>query len=401
MPKNDTTKSSTPTRTVALACTAPAAARANIAGQALQGAILWGKQQGWNLIDLGHWNNQIPPGIKLDGLISHISYDDWPLARKLHRKIPVSVGIDCEALHKICPNICLNPESVAEQAASYYLERGFKNYAIAAYRERDLEKCLKLFEKHIRKAGASCGYIRGLGLNMHGANIEKAQERFREQFRTFKFPLAIFCINDRLAGRVCEWVLEEGIAVPEQVAILGVGDDPIACECSPVPLSSITSQPIEQGIQAAKLLERIMNGEDIGPGPALVPSGGVTTRRSTDITAVSNLSVARALRFIWDEYRTNIHADDVAEACDLPRRSLDRHFKQEIGHSVTTEITYRRLLKARNLLVTTEYPVTDIAAAVGFQTPQYFNLKFKKYYGMPPSQWREKERTISTSEIQL
>jgi LacI family transcriptional regulator len=383
-----------PTRNVALACTAPAAARANIAGQALQGAIIWGKKRGWNLVDLGHWNNRVPEGIRFDGLISHISYDDWPLARKLHAQFPVSVGIDCETLNRICPNICLNPESVAEQAASYYLERGFKNFAIAAYRGGRIDQSLRLFQKRVRQAGCSWGYIRGL--NLFESSIEEAHAKFREQFKSFDLPLAIFCINDRLAGRVCNWVLEEGIAVPEQVAILGVGDDPIACECSPVALSSITSQPIEQGIQAAKLLERMMNGEKVPPGPALVPSGGVTTRRSTDITAISNLSVARALRFIWDEYNNNIHADDVAEACDMPRRSLDRHFKQELGHSVTSEITYRRLLKARNLLVTTTLSVTDIAAKVGFQTPQYFNLQFKKHYRMPPNQWREKERTINT-----
>ena len=111
MPEMHTTSSAKPARTVALACTAPTAAQAHVAGQALQGAIIYGKQVGWNLVDLGHWNNRLPPGIELDGLISHIAYDDWPLARKLHRKIPLGVGIDCEALDKICPNIILNPES--------------------------------------------------------------------------------------------------------------------------------------------------------------------------------------------------------------------------------------------------------------------------------------------------
>jgi LacI family transcriptional regulator len=362
--------------------------------KALKSAFEWGQQQGWDLIELAHWDNRIPQGIAIDGLISCFSHDAWPLARKLHRQIPAGVGIACEALYDICPTLAMSHETVALQAADYYLGRGFKNFAIAAILKRGLSERLKLFEQHVQMKGGTCGRI--TGLESSGMGAVEARNQFFKQFQEFELPLAIFCVNDYLAAKVCRWLIDEHIAIPEQVSVLGVGNSHVASHSSPVPLSSVDAQPEKQGIEAAKLLERILNGERIPPGPAYIPSGGVVTRRSTDITAASNLTVARALRLIWDEYRRDITPEEIAKACGIPRRSLDRNFKKEIGRSIPQEIKHRRLLFACDLLLSSNGAIVDIAAEAGFRSAQHFNLLFKKSYGMPPKQWRERERNTRT-----
>jgi hypothetical protein len=56
------------------------------------------------------------------------------------------------------------------------------------------------------------------------------------------------------------------------------------------------------------------------------------------------------------------------------------------------EVMRQRLSKACDLLVSGELPVVEIAAHVGFMTPQYFNFQFKKKFGIPPQAYRERER---------
>ena len=219
------------------------------------------------------------------------------------------------------------------------------------------------------------------------------RDSVRQQLQALHTPLGIFCANDRLAVRLSRWCREEGIAVPEQAAILGYDDDTTACLTNPVPLSSIEPHYEQHGFEAARLLQRMMHGESIAPGTVIrVPPRGIVTRRSTDIMAISDIRVAHALRYIWDHFRTNIGPDDAAAFCKTPRRSLDRRFKKALGRTIGKEIMRQRLTNAETLLTESDMPAVDIAAQVGFKTPQYFSLQFKKHFGLTPKSFRQREQ---------
>ena len=79
--------------------------------------------------------------------------------------------------------------------------------------------------------------------------------------------------------------------------------------------------------------------------------------------------------------------------CGVHRRTLDRLFKKSLGRTVSQEISRRRLMTARELLLTEDRPVADIAALVGFQTPQYFTYQFKKRFGLAPQRYRDTRRS--------
>ena len=50
-----------------------------------------------------------------------------------------------------------------------------------------------------------------------------------------------------MASRICHFAAAAGLRVPEQVAVLGMGNNPLICGCATVPLSSVDSNQYEEG----------------------------------------------------------------------------------------------------------------------------------------------------------
>ena len=84
-----------------------------------------------------------------------------------------------------------------------------------------------------------------------------------------------------------------GIAVPEQIAVLGVDNDPVICGVCHPPLSSIELGSDRIGYEAAALLDRMMAGRRPPNGDVLVEPVEIVTRQSTDTLAIDDPEVAR------------------------------------------------------------------------------------------------------------
>jgi AraC family L-rhamnose operon transcriptional activator RhaR/AraC family L-rhamnose operon regulatory protein RhaS len=74
-------------------------------------------------------------------------------------------------------------------------------------------------------------------------------------------------------------------------------------------------------------------------------------------------------------------------------RSLQRHFKAETGQSIMQYLLRLRLLNAERLLRETNYKAEEIAQRCGFSDCTYFNRQFTRIIGIPPGQYRRRERT--------
>ena len=125
--------------------------------------------------------------------------------------------------------------------------------------------------------------------------------------------------------------------MPDEVAIIGADNDEVICEMSSPPLSSIAISTQQAGYEAARLLENFMQGKGKSSGQTVVAwASRVVRRQSTDMTAVDDAEVAKALTFIRENSHRIIQVVDVARATSLSRRSLSDRFAKSLGHFIWT-----------------------------------------------------------------
>ena len=124
----------------------------------------------------------------------------------------------------------------------------------------------------------------------------------------------------------------------------------------------------------------------------VVPPSGVATRMSSDVLAVDDPAVARALVFIRDHLAEPIGIVDVVGASGVSRSNLEHRFRDRLRRTINKEIRRRRLKRAETLLLDTTMTLQEIATAAGFGRATYFNNVFTDHHGMAPGVWRRRHR---------
>ena len=84
----------------------------------------------------------------------------------------------------------------------------------------------------------------------------------------------------------------------------------------------------------------------------------------------------------------NLSQTTVADHFQISTYTLSRLFKSQFGFGFTEFISGQRMEAAKQLLLTTDDPIGEIAAQVGLPNLNYFSRLFKSTYGVSPSQYR-------------
>lgn len=203
-------------------------------------------------------------------------------------------------------------------------------------------------------------------------------------------PLAVLAYDEADAARLLHAAERTGVSVPEELAILSIGNDPLICENQPVTLSSIDQNLERGGYEAAALLDRIMAGKRAPVKPILVPPAGITLRQSTDAIAVSNPLLRQAMDFIKKNLASHFGVAQIADALGTTPNILHKRFTAELGRSVGSEISRQRIAKTKLLLRNTKMTLADIAEATGYCTASHLSNTFSAATGMSPRAWRKK-----------
>lgn len=204
-------------------------------------------------------------------------------------------------------------------------------------------------------------------------------------------PVGVFCANDLRAWQLSAICRQYGIAVPDEVAILGADNDSVPCFFSSAPLSSVDTNTRETGYRAAVLLDDLMTGRrTAAEGGLLVPPCEVVARESTAVDPVEPPWLASALAFIRANVDRPLSAEEVVRQTGKSYATVENAFRRELGTSVQKEIMRIRLERAEHYLRTTSMPLAQIAARCGFATQQYFNLRFRRVHGVTPGEWRQR-----------
>jgi LacI family transcriptional regulator len=205
-------------------------------------------------------------------------------------------------------------------------------------------------------------------------------------------PTGLMACNDDRARTVAEVCRAQGIRVPDEVAILGVDDDGQVCRSANPPLSSIALATERGGYQAAALLADLMAGRTPAARVITVQPTNAVLRQSTDVLAIEDPAIVRALRFIRENSNRNIRVAELTAVAGLSRRTLQDRFKECLGITPLEEIHHSRVDHLARLLIETNMTIGEIAAASGFEIDAHVARFFSRQTGLTPLAYRRKNR---------
>lgn len=215
-------------------------------------------------------------------------------------------------------------------------------------------------------------------------------------------PIGIFCVLDTAALYLQRAAYSLGWRVPEDVAILGTGDDEFWVKFENVPLSSIKLPSHQIGYEAAALLDELIvhrrkkrpkTAREVPRPPVRVlPVSEIAARRSTDTLFVEDPTVARAVRFIRQNAARELYVDEIVRVAGVARTALQRHFKAALGHSLMDELTQARITLAQTLLASTDLPMEAVAERSGLPSSHRLSVVFRAQTGITPTEYRKRFR---------
>ena len=98
--------------------------------------------------------------------------------------------------------------------------------------------------------------------------------------------------------------------------------------------------------------------------------------------------ISRARMRIRESLESDLTIQQIAEELGVSYSNLRKLFKEHTGLSPATYQQELRLLRAKELLTTTELSIKEIAYRLNFESPDYFSAKFKAKMGVKPSEVR-------------
>ena len=93
-------------------------------------------------------------------------------------------------------------------------------------------------------------------------------------------------------------------------------------------------------------------------------------------------------QYVKNNLSEKLTLSDIAWNLHCSTVTLTEHFRREFGITIVQYITKKRMDLAEQLLLSTDSPLGEIAAIVGFTDVEYFSRTFKKHHGTAPGAWR-------------
>jgi LacI family transcriptional regulator len=294
------------------------------------------------------------------------------------------------------PFVGVDNLELGQAVASHFVDNGFSNFAVFdVATETYFEERRDGFRRFVEGLGRSCHtYHAGRG-GEHPTDWERHQAAVADWVVSLPKPVGILACTDQLGFWLLDACRRAGIAVPEEVAVVGVENDETLCQMATPRLSSVAFDGGRVGYQAAALLDRLMAGEPPPSEPLVVAPRGIVTRQSSDIVAIADREVSAALRIIREHACHGLAVSEVVDQIGISRTALERRMKAAIGRTPGEEIVRVRFARVKALLIETDLTLAAIADRCGIEHPQYMAEAFKKQFGMTPGVFRSHNRKRS------
>lgn len=293
------------------------------------------------------------------------------------------------------PCILSDGQTIGRMAAEYFIDRRYRHFAFCGFKDMPWsQNRMQGFCQTIHQTGYSAHCLEGpiFRQPLLWGNESNA---LLDWLKTLPQPIAIMACNDDRGRQILNACRMGGIRVPEDVAVLGVDNDPLVCGLSFPLLSSIALNFRKGGYQAAELLHNLMAGKKVTRQQITVEPLYIETRHSTDNTALHDPLVANAICYIRNHLREPLQIEDVAQAVSTSRRTLYQKFQEVLGRSVHEEIRRVRIQEITKMLLETNFSIAQIAIALNFSSDKHFARYFAKEMGLSPRAFRQKNGTTT------
>lgn len=350
------------------------------------GIAEYARTQDWILNTHMARTHQLPLGWEGDGVIALI---DQPATAEFVRGLKLPV-VDFGGHFTEFPQVLSDNHRVGVVGAEYLLEKNHQQFVFLNLQNSRLEREISTgYAMAIEAAGFDCKiHYWKKSDTEHAIDYRAVQQWALELLKQLDKPLAVMCQNDDTAAIILQAAFDGGIRIPEEVAILGAGNNHLVCEFLPRTLSSIDPNLRALGYAAAHELDRLFAGESPRKAALRVPPKNVATRESTDFLAVSNPYVMRVLRHIWDNYNKPLNIDKLTALVPISRSALYSLFINEVGRPMARELMRVRVEHAKQMLKTTDLSISKVGQKCGFSNLINFSRSFSQKVGQSPREFR-------------
>lgn len=102
------------------------------------------------------------------------------------------------------------------------------------------------------------------------------------------------------------------------------------------------------------------------------------------------------LYYIEHNYTRNITLENIAPLFGYNSSYLGKIFNKKVGENFNSYLDHIRIEHSKELLIHNDFKVYTIAEKVGYRNVDYFHIKFKKYVGQTPAEFRRQHKQKSS-----
>ncbi|MBK1856235.1 DNA-binding transcriptional regulator [Verrucomicrobiaceae bacterium 5K15] len=362
----------------------------------IQGIAQYAKEHGpWQIILHEHHREAgVPKWLEDwdgDGLITRVYDPD--LADFLAAAPYPVVDIAGSSGHPQIPSVQVDQKLMARSVAEFFLNAAFSSFAFCGYpglRYSDEHQAAFLQELASRGFSASVYHAPDQrithDLNQREEFNPEGSPELTEWVLSLPKRTAIFTCTDLRALQLQMCIKNAGKRIPEDISVLGLGDETVMCSLANPELSSVRHDSRTMAKLACHWMQNLIDQEDLA---APVPQNfTITERASTDAIASDDPLLVKAMRFIRANCHKTINAQSVLSHVERSRNTVETRFRNYLGRTVADEILRLRIERARLILTRTNLSIEQTAHSCGFATVAHFTRLFKKETSYTPGSYR-------------
>ena len=236
------------------------------------------------------------------------------------------------------PRIVNDNEAIGRMAAAHLLERGFAHFGFIGHPGIGWSEGRRDgFAATVTAAGHVCDDYRAAGKTLpryQQQSWEKEMDHAASWVRALPKPAGILAGNDFLAVQLLDACRRGGVAVPEEVAVIGVDNDEVACEMAHPPLSSVVTNALQIGYEAAAALDALMRGKRTPAEECISSRQPASSRGGARKLRRSPIRWWPKHEYLRQHACDGINVDDLLRHLAVSRSVLQRRFQKTLQKTV-------------------------------------------------------------------